>query len=181
METKLDQILKSVQDDVDQINDIKELERVKVQYLGKKGELTLLLKSLGQLSAEERPKVGQMINEVKQQTHRLLSEKTEAIHNAEITKKLVNEKIDVTLPGRGQSQGHIHPITRMRERIEQLFLSMGFEIEQGPELETEYYNFEALNMVTIGRTVFITTAGSAFKSLCCTSISFHFWHINSSL
>jgi phenylalanyl-tRNA synthetase alpha chain len=120
---------------------VAELEQAKARFLGKAGALTELLKSLGRLSAEERPGAGARINEA------MLHARREAILSCELDAKLASEALDVTLPGRGQATGALHPIARTQERIETLFASMGFEVADGPEIEDDYYNFTALNML----------------------------------
>ena len=122
------------------------LEDVRVEYLGKKGLVTQHMKSLGKLSAEERPKAGQLINEAKQRIQSLLENKKADLASAELNARLAAEMLDVTLPGRGQSVGGLHPVTRTMERIEDLFVQLGFEVAEGPEIEDDYYNFEALNI-----------------------------------
>jgi phenylalanyl-tRNA synthetase alpha chain len=122
------------------------LDQIRVQYLGKKGELTQLLKGLGALSAEERPQAGAKINEAKQEVQQAINERRDTLVAEELNKKLASETIDVTLPGRGQSVGSIHPVTRTMERIESFFAKVGFNVEQGPEIEDDYHNFEALNI-----------------------------------
>lgn len=123
-----------------------ELERVRVQYLGKKGELTQLLKSLGKLPADERPKAGMVINGAKEQIEALLDERKRALETAAISARLAAETIDVTLPGRRPGTGHLHPITRTLERIEGFFAQIGYRVAEGPEIEDEYHNFDALNI-----------------------------------
>lgn len=122
------------------------LEQLRVDYLGKKGKLTGLLKGLGQLSAEERPAAGALINEVKQQLQELINERKHALENAALAARLSAEKVDVTLPGRGAELGGLHPITRTIERIEAFFRGAGFSVMEGPEIEDDYHNFEALNI-----------------------------------
>ena len=122
------------------------LEQLRVDYLGKKGRITGLLKGLGKLSAEERPKVGALINVVKQELQELLGARKSALDSAAMDAQLATETIDVTLPGRGQSTGGIHPVTRTMERMEDFFSAIGFEVAQGPEIEDDYHNFEALNI-----------------------------------
>jgi len=126
---------------------VAELDQAKARFLGKAGALTELLKSLGKLSAEERPKAGALINEAKARVEDMLQSRREAILSRELDAKLASEALDVTLPGRGQSTGALHPIARTQERIETLFASMGFEVADGPEIEDDYYNFTALNML----------------------------------
>ena len=123
-----------------------DLEIAKAKYLGKSGLLTEALKGLGKLSAEERPAAGAAINVVKQAVESSLTARREAILNAEQAKQLAQEAIDVTLPARAQSQGGLHPVTLTLKRVEQLFHSIGFEVATGPEIETDFYNFTALNI-----------------------------------
>ncbi|WP_078086021.1 phenylalanine--tRNA ligase subunit alpha [Microbulbifer mangrovi] len=131
---------------VEEASDLAALDQVRVDYLGKKGQITALLKSLGKLSAEERPAAGAKINEAKQQVQAAINSRREAMEKAAIEEKLAKETIDVTLPGRGEDQGSMHPITRTLRRIEEIFQRLGFSVEQGPEVEGDYYNFEALNI-----------------------------------
>lgn len=131
---------------VDQASDVKALDQVRVDYLGKKGVLTAQLKNLGQLSAEERPQAGAKINEAKQQVEAVIREKKAALENAALAEKLKSESIDVTLPGRGQKTGGLHPVTRTLQRIEGFFKNAGYSAEQGPEVEDNFHNFDALNI-----------------------------------
>ncbi|MFC7371326.1 phenylalanine--tRNA ligase subunit alpha [Fictibacillus iocasae] len=127
-------------------SDLKELQAIKVEYLGKKGPITEVLKGMGKLSAEERPVVGAYANEVRDGIQQGLDAKSAELEEAEIAKRLAEETIDVSLPGRPAKKGSSHPLTSVVEEIEDLFLSMGFTIAEGPEVETDYYNFEALNL-----------------------------------
>ncbi len=122
------------------------LEQLRVDYLGKKGHITGLLKGLGQLSADERPAAGARINVVKQEVQALIGERKTQLEAASTDARIAAERIDVTLPGRGEQTGGIHPVTRTRERIEDFFASIGFEVVEGPEIEDDYHNFEALNI-----------------------------------
>lgn len=122
------------------------LEQLRVDYLGKKGQITALLKGLGKLSAADRPKAGALINVVKQELQDLIGQRKASLESAAIEAQLAAEKIDVTLPGRGQSTGGIHPVTRTIERIEDFFSAIGFDVVEGPEIEDDYHNFEALNI-----------------------------------
>ncbi|WP_299592174.1 phenylalanine--tRNA ligase subunit alpha [uncultured Microbulbifer sp.] len=131
---------------VEKAGDLAALDQVRVDYLGKKGQITALLKGLGKLSAEERPAAGAKINEAKQQVQEAINARRTAMETAAIEEKLAKETIDVTLPGRGEEQGSMHPITRTLRRIEEIFQRLGFSVEQGPEVEGDYYNFEALNI-----------------------------------
>ncbi len=123
-----------------------DLEIAKAKYLGKSGLLTDALKGLGKLSAEERPAAGAAINVVKQAVEASLTARREEILNAEQARQLAQEAIDVTLPARAQSSGGLHPVTLTLKRVEQLFHSIGFEVATGPEIETDFYNFTALNI-----------------------------------
>jgi len=131
---------------IETASDIAAVEELRVRYLGKKGALTDLLKNLGQLSAEERPKAGAEINAVKQQLNERLNARKESLQGAAIADQLAKETIDVTLPGRRAETGSLHPITRTIQRMETFFSSMGFEVVEGPEIEDDYHNFEALNI-----------------------------------
>ncbi|MDY6797782.1 MAG: phenylalanine--tRNA ligase subunit alpha [Pseudomonadota bacterium] len=122
------------------------LDQVRVDYLGKKGLLTQQLKSLGNLSPEQRPAAGQEINEAKQQVQEAINRRRDGLEKAALEQKLASESIDVTLPGRGQDPGGLHPVTRTLQRIEQFFSRAGYTVEQGPEIEDDYHNFEALNI-----------------------------------
>lgn len=123
-----------------------DLEVAKAKYLGKSGLLTDALKGLGKLTAEERPAAGAAINVVKQAVEAALTARREALLNAEQAKQLAQESIDVTLPARAQAQGGLHPVTLTLKRVESLFHSIGFEVATGPEIETDFYNFTALNI-----------------------------------
>ena len=131
---------------IEAASDIAALEELRVSYLGKKGALTGLLKNLGQLSAEERPKAGAKINAVKQQLNEQLNVRKASLQGAALAAQLAEEAIDVTLPGRRAETGSLHPITRTIQRMETFFSSMGFEVVEGPEIEDDYHNFEALNI-----------------------------------
>ena len=123
-----------------------ELENLRVQYLGKKGSLTEQRKGLGGLSAEERPAAGALINKAIGQVQQAIEARRESMEAEEAERRLASEKIDVSLPGRRQSRGGLHPVTRTIERMESLFISAGFEVVEGPEVEDDYHNFEALNI-----------------------------------
>jgi len=126
--------------------EIKTLDDVRVSYLGKKGELTALLKGLGKLSAEERPAAGAKINEAKQAVQIAIDAKKANLEQAGIDEKLSSETLDVTLPGRDVDVGGLHPVTMVMQRIENFFRSVGYEVVEGPEIEDDYHNFEALNI-----------------------------------
>jgi phenylalanyl-tRNA synthetase alpha chain len=127
-------------------DDINQLEQLRVQYLGKKGELTLLMQTLGTLSAEERPKAGALINAAKNAVQDALNARKALLEEALLAERLAAERIDVTLPGRGQASGGLHPVTRTLERVEQFFTHIGYRVAEGPEVEDDYHNFEALNI-----------------------------------
>ena len=131
---------------IDAAADIASLEELRVSYLGKKGALTGLLKGLGQLSAEERPKAGVEINAVKQVLNEQLNSRRDTLQSEALSAQLATESIDVTLPGRRAEAGALHPITRTIQRMETFFASMGFDVVEGPEIEDDYHNFEALNI-----------------------------------
>jgi phenylalanyl-tRNA synthetase alpha chain len=122
------------------------LDLVRVEFLGKKGRLTDLLKGLGKLSAEERPAAGAEINKAKQQVQQAIAEKKDTLAEAAIQEKLKSERIDVTLPGRNVEEGGLHPVTMVKQRIESFFKSVGYDVVEGPEIEDDYHNFEALNI-----------------------------------
>lgn len=123
-----------------------ELEQLRVDYLGKKGQLTGILKNLGTLSPEDRPKAGALINEVKQELTSLLNARKDDLEQEALAEKLAAERVDVTLPGRRVDAGGLHPITRTIQRVEDFFARMGFDVVEGPEIEDDYHNFEALNI-----------------------------------
>ncbi|MGX4669856.1 phenylalanine--tRNA ligase subunit alpha [Cerasibacillus sp. JNUCC 74] len=131
---------------INKTEDIKKLQDIKVAYLGKKGFLTSVLRGMGKLSKEERPAVGELANAVRQQITASLEEKIEKLEQIALEKQLEQEAIDVTLPGRPIKLGGPHLLTKIMEEIEDLFIGMGFEVREGPEVETDYYNFEALNL-----------------------------------
>lgn len=127
------------------IADMANLEQVRLQYLGQKGELTSVLRGLGELSKEERPKFGQLSNQVKENIQAKLDACKADLSSRELSERLSRETIDVTLPGSGRRLGHVHPLTQLSNEIIQIFFGLGFTFVDGPEIETEYYNFDALN------------------------------------
>lgn len=142
----LDDILKEALSQFAAIDSLADLEQIKARYLGKSGALTEQLKQLGKLSAEERPAAGARINEVKQKLEDALKDRRDAIQGRALEAQLAREALDVTLPGRGNGTGGLHPVTRTLARIEELFHSIGFATAEGPEIETDFYNFTALNI-----------------------------------
>ncbi len=131
---------------IESAGDSAALEKLRVEWLGKKGRVTDLLKSLGQLDADERPKVGAEINAIKQLLNEQISERKETLQRAAIAAQLAAEALDVTLPGRREDLGALHPITRTIDRMAAYFGALGFEVVEGPEIEDDYHNFEALNI-----------------------------------
>ena len=122
------------------------LESLRVKYLGKKGELTAVLRGMGQLSPEERPIVGQIANEVRAEIEAAIADKKQALSVKALENKLIAEKLDVTVPGTVKKVGHRHPLTLVQRDLEDIFMGMGFSIAEGPEVEYDYYNFQALNI-----------------------------------
>lgn len=146
MEQQIQELRERAGSDISGAKNLRELDDVRVKFLGKKGELTSLLRGMGKLSAEERPVVGKLVNEARAQIEQLIAEKNSELKAAELQSKLAAEKIDVTLPGRRVHAGHLHPLTLTLNRVKKIFVSMGYSVEEGPEVETDYYNFEALNL-----------------------------------
>jgi phenylalanyl-tRNA synthetase alpha chain len=142
----LDALVAQALEAVQGAEDVNALEQLRVLYLGKKGELTQVMKTLGDLPAAERPKIGALINTAKERVQDVLNARKSLLEQAELATKLAAECIDVTLSGRGQTTGGLHPVTRTLERVEQFFTHIGYEIAEGPEVEDDYHNFEALNI-----------------------------------
>mgnify|MGYP002712192603 FL=1 len=134
------------QDKISAADNLDYLDKLRLDYLGKKGELTSLLKTLGTLPAEERKAAGQDINTAKREVQQAIEQRKQSLETEKLNARLASEKIDVTLPGRGQRAGGLHPVTRTMARIEDLFSRLGFSVEQGPEIEDDFHNFEALNI-----------------------------------
>lgn len=139
-------LLKTAKKYIEEATDELTLEKIRIHFFGKKGEVTQLVKLLPELSPKKRPQFGKSINEVKSEIQTLLTKKSEQLREKALHKKLTQEKIDVTLRGRYTSLGTIHPIARVSERVIQLFTLLGFQVVEGPEIEDEYHNFEALNI-----------------------------------
>jgi phenylalanyl-tRNA synthetase alpha chain len=142
----LDAIISEAKQQINAAQDVNILDAVRVDFMGKKGRMTELLKGLGKLSNEERPAVGQKINQAKQQIQQLIHARSELLQAQELNQKLAGETIDVSLPGRGQSRGGLHPVTRTINRIESFFNELGFSVKTGPEVEDGFHNFDALNI-----------------------------------
>jgi phenylalanyl-tRNA synthetase alpha chain len=143
---QLEQIVAEAARAIDGTRSAAELDQAKARFLGKAGSLTELLKGLGKLSAEERPRAGALINQAKERVEALLQARRDAILAAELDARLAAESVDVTLPGRRQGEGGLHPIARAQEHVERLFASMGFAVADGPEIEDDFHNFTALRM-----------------------------------
>ena len=141
----LDQIVSEAQIAFAEISDPDALEQVKARFLGKSGQITELLKGLGKLPPEEKKTAGAAINRAKEAVEAALNGRREAIRKATLEARLAEEALDVTLPGRAEARGGLHPVTRTLERIESLFRSIGFEVADGPEIEEDFFNFTALN------------------------------------
>ena len=142
----LDALVSQALEAVEQAADVNALEQLRVQYLGKKGELTQVMKTLGNIPAEERPRVGAMVNDAKERVQGVLNARKSDMEAAAMNARLAAERVDVTLPGRGQTSGGLHPVTRTMERIEEFFSRIGYAVAEGPEVEDDYHNFEALNI-----------------------------------
>ncbi|MBR3515927.1 MAG: phenylalanine--tRNA ligase subunit alpha [Lachnospiraceae bacterium] len=146
MKEKLEQIRQEALKRIQESTDPERLNEIKVAYLGKKGELTALLKSMKDLAAEEKPKFGQMVNETRSAIEDVLEDTKKKLDNAALNEKLKKEVIDVTLPAQKPRMGHRHPNTIALEEVERIFVGLGYEVVSGPEVEKDYYNFEALNI-----------------------------------
>ena len=146
MKDELLKIKRQAEEKLSVITDLKLLEDTRVELLGKKGELTNILKGMGKLSAEERPIIGQVANDVRVFVENKIDEIKTELQRRSLEKKLSSEKIDVTLPGKINTMGHRHPMTTVIDEVKQIFIGMGYEIAEGPEVETDYYNFAALNI-----------------------------------
>ena len=142
----VDQLVRQAGTDIEGAADLAALDQVRVRYLGKKGALTELLKQLGQVAAAARPARGQAINAAKQTVQQALERRREELDQVRLNAQLASETLDVTLPGRGQARGGRHPLTLTLQRIERLFAQAGFAVVEGPEIEDDYHNFEALNI-----------------------------------
>ena len=142
----LQELLTQAQQAVAEASDLQQLDAVRVQYLGKKGEFTAQLKELGKLPGDRRKEAGQKINDAKRSFQTALEERKTALEAEKLNAQLAEESIDVSLPGRGQQSGGLHPVTRTMQRIKTLFAGLGFDVAEGPEIEDDYHNFEALNI-----------------------------------
>ena len=146
MKEQIEQIKIGAKEEILKSTDLQSLEEARVKYLGKKGELTQALRGMGALSPEERPIIGGLVNNAKEEIEEAIKEKEEELKAIELNKKLESEKIDITLPSTKVKRGSKHPINRIIEELEDLFVSMGYDVVDGPELETDEYCFERLNL-----------------------------------
>lgn len=146
MKTQLEQIKNLAGQELLNCSALKQLDEIRVKYLGKKGELTAILKQMGKLPADEKPVMGQLANKVRSDIETAINEKVSALKKLELEKQIKSESIDITLPGTKQNIGKLHPLNTVLNEIEEIFLGMGFSIADGPEVEYDYYNFEALNL-----------------------------------
>ena len=146
MEKELQRIRETAFHELEQASDVGAVNELKVKVLGKKGDLTAVLRGMGAMSAADRPRIGQLVNDLRIEFENALQRKHEIFKETELNQRLAAEKVDVTLPGRGRTLGRRHPLTLALDRIKDVFLRMGFDIEEGPEVESDYYNFEALNL-----------------------------------
>ena len=146
MKERLEEISKMTKEKVEQITTSQELKELKAKVLGKKSELTEILRGMGQIAAEQRPVVGELVNKVRTEIEEMIDSKEKKFEEAELKRKVEAEKIDITLPATRIKRGSIHPLNRIREDVEDLFVSMGYDVVTGPELETDEYCFERLNL-----------------------------------
>ncbi|HWR38847.1 MAG TPA: phenylalanine--tRNA ligase subunit alpha [Patescibacteria group bacterium] len=146
MEQELEALRQAAAAEISQAGDVEQLNTCRVKYLGKKGLLTSALRGMGALSPEERPRIGQIVNDIRAELETAIDSKNDLLKQQAMRKRLASERIDVTLPGRKRTPGHKHPLTMTLDRIKESFLRMGFDVAEGPEVEQDYYNFEALNL-----------------------------------
>jgi len=146
LETALKTLTGKAENSIEQTTTLEDLEQLRVNYLGKKGELSQILREMGKLTPEERPRLGAIANEVKELVQSLLESRRESLNNAQIQAKLAAETLDVTLPALSRPLGRIHPLNSTVDRMIDIFVGLGYSIATGPQVETDYYNFEALNI-----------------------------------
>lgn len=146
MKEKLETILSAGVAEIEQCNDLKTLDEVRVKFLGKQGELIAILRNLKELSPEERKEVGSLANNVRAELENKIAEKTARLEEEKLEKEMESEAIDITMPGKGTKKGALHPLTRFNNKFMDICVAMGFTVIQGPEIDTDYYNFEALNV-----------------------------------
>lgn len=146
MEEQLKQLKEECIASIAAATDLQALQEVRVAYLGKKGKVKSLLKGLGNLAPEDRPKMGAMVNELKDALELVLAEAQQKLEGAALSARLTNEEVDITLPGRSVKKGHMHPLTKVNMMIEEFFQKMGYSVAEGPEIESDHFNFECLNL-----------------------------------
>ena len=146
MDDKLQELREKVHKDFENVKSLDDLKDLKVKYLGKKGALTEVLRSLGSVAAEERPKLGKLVNEIRVNLEDKINDRLASLEKDQLQEKLANEKVDISLPGRKKECGHLHPVTLTLREMKRIFMRMGFEVLEGPEIENDYFNFEALNL-----------------------------------
>ena len=146
MKEKLEQILKDAQCEIEKCDDVKTLDEVRVKFLGKQGELTSILRNMKEVPPEERKTVGMLANGVREKLEDAISKKSEKLEEEALLKAMEKEKIDITMPSKGVKRGALHPLTRFNNKFMDICVEMGFTVIQGPEIDTDYYNFEALNV-----------------------------------
>jgi phenylalanyl-tRNA synthetase alpha chain len=146
MKQQLEEIEVQAKEALSDCDDLKLLDELRVKFLGKKGALTGILKQMGKLSAEERPVMGQLANKVRADLEEMISERQAQLKAKKLEKQLASERLDITLPGKKKNVGNLHPLKIVENEVKEIFLGMGFEVADGPEVEYDYYNFEALNL-----------------------------------
>lgn len=146
MNEKITAVLNTAVESLNSAKEISSIEEIRVKYLGKKGELTGILKQLGSLSPEERPKIGQLVNKAKTELEEKIKTKVDEIKEKKLNESLKKEKIDVTMPGKRANMGYKHPLSVVLDELKEIFMGMGYSVVEGPEVELDYYNFEALNL-----------------------------------
>ena len=146
MKEKLEALKAQALEELAAVTSLDALKDLRVKYLGKKGPMTEILRGMGKLPAEERPKIGQIVNEIKAELEGKINEATAVLEKKALADKLANEQVDITLPGRKPKAGHLHPVTLTMREIKKIFMHMGFDVCDGPEIEDVYHNFTALNL-----------------------------------
>lgn len=149
MKEKLEQILKDAQGEIEKCDDVKMLDEVRVKFLGKQGELTSILRNMKEVPPEERKTVGMLANGVREKVEEAIAKKGEKLNETALKLAMEKEKIDITMPSKGEKRGALHPLTRFNNKFMDICVAMGFTVIQGPEIDTDYYNFEALNVPKI--------------------------------
>jgi phenylalanyl-tRNA synthetase alpha chain len=145
IETELKALQQQVRDSIDAVTNLDDLDKLRVNYLGKKGQLSQILRAMGGLSADDRPRIGALANEVKEELQASLDDRRDRLQALQIRAKLASETLDVTMPAIGRSLGRSHPLNQTTDKIVEIFLGLGYTVATGPQIETDYYNFEALN------------------------------------